>query len=159
MENPFKSKKILIIIFAVFAGIVILFFGIDSNNSTVSKANNDNSLEYSSEQLSTYTDALEEKIKIFLESIGGISVVSVLVTVESSAETVYATNGTNSDYVIIRDKNGDENAIPLTEITARLRGIAVVCNYGNNEGLRLKIIDLLASLFDVGSNRISVISS
>ncbi|MBR2460071.1 MAG: hypothetical protein IKB34_02415, partial [Clostridia bacterium] len=82
-----------------------------------------------------------------------------ILTVESSAETVYAKEGANSDYVIIQGADGSENVIPLTEISAKIRGIAVACDYGENEALKKTVIDLLASLFDVGANRISVISA
>ena len=117
------------------------------------------SASYDNKELQTYTDSLEEKIRSFLGNIGGISNVSVIVTVESSAERVYATQGSNSDYVIVTDPDGGENTVPLTEISAKIRGIAVVCDYGGNDALRIKIIELLASLFDIGSNRISVISA
>ena len=83
----------------------------------------------------------------------------MLVTVEISKEKVYATTGGDRDFVIITDSNGNESALTVAEINASVRGIAVVCNYGENEALKKEIIGMLASLFNIGTNRISVMGT
>ena len=111
---------------------------------------------YSSDELETYTERLENKISGFLEKIGGVSNVAVVVTIENSKENVYATEGANYDYVILNDSSGNQSAVKLTEITATVRGIAVVCDYKNEE-IKQQIISTLSALFNIGTNRISVI--
>lgn len=153
-----KNKNVFLIAIGILLALIMFFGGaFDSSGNDLSQ--NTETTKYDSEELKTYTECLEEKIEVFLEGINGVSDVSVILTVDSSSETVYATQGTNSDYVIIKDSEGNENAIPLTEISAKIRGIAIVCNYGKNEALKMELIELLSSLFDVGSNRISVLSA
>ncbi len=154
IKKLLSNKNLLLSVAGIICGVLLIFNGV---NATRNEIKNDVPVAYESDELQTYTAALEKKISDFLEKVGGISNVSVIVTVESSAETVYATEGNNSDYVIIKDSEGSENAIPLTEITAKLRGIAVVCDYGKNEQLKSTVIELLSSLFDLGSNHIAVL--
>ena len=150
-----KFKSYLLPILGVFLAAILVLFG--GNGKEQSKTVQIHSYDYESQELVTYTESLEDKIESFLGEIKGITNVSVILTVESSTETVYATQGTNSDYVIVKDADGNENAIPLTEISAKIRGIAVACDYGGNETLKMTVIELLAALFDIGTNRISIL--
>lgn len=154
IKRILKNKNVILAVVGVICGVLLIFGG---TNAKKSNDTLDTSVKYESEELQTYTLALEKKISEFLEKVGGISNVSVILTIDSSSETVYATEGNNSDYVIIKSSEGSENAIPLTEISAKLRGIAVVCDYGNNEQLKGTVIELLSSLFDLGSNHIAVL--
>ena len=158
IEKFIKNKKLLIPFLGALLAIAMLIPSWGSNEDTTAY-NKDYHPEYDSDELKTYTERMEEKIEAFLEEINGITEVSVILTVESSSETVYATQGANSDYVLVKDAKGNENAIPLTEISAKIRGIAVVCDYGGNERLKMTVIDLLSALFDLGANRISVLSA
>lgn len=159
MKKILKNKNFIMIVLGILCGVALFALGSTDNGDSSNKKSTTDQLTYDSAELKTYTEALEYKIENFLSQIKGLSNVTVILTVESSGETVYATEGENSDYVIIKDSDGSESAIPLTEITAKIRGIAVVCDYGENDKLKMTVIELLASLFDVGSNRISIISA
>lgn len=157
LKEIFKSKRTTILILGALLGIFLVIIG------SVKQTSDDTSLsppsQYYSEELVTYTNYVENRVKDIVGEISGISNVSVIVTVESSNENIYAESGMNRDFVIITDGNGKESAVKLFEITAKVRGIAVVCNYGNNDNLKKEIIEMLSSLFSIGSNRISVMQS
>lgn len=155
--NFFKNKNVLVIVIGCVCGLLLILLGNVSEKEKNEVTANENL--YTSEELEGYTDALEKKVSSLISSIGGVSDVNVLVTVEISKEKVYATTGDNKDYVIITDASGNESALTVAEINANVRGIAVVCNYGGNEALKMEIINMLASLFNIGSNRISVMSA
>lgn len=155
IEKIIKHKNAVLPFLGIILAIFI-FFG-DSASSSKTSQTISTQAKYDSNELKTYTEVMENKIQSFLNEINGISDVSVILTVESSNETVYATQGVNSDYVIIKDAKGNENAIPLTEISAKIRGIAVVCDYSGDEKLKMTVIELLSAVFDVGSNRISIL--
>jgi len=154
IEKFIKHKNIFILFLGIILAVIMFLTNTPSEEKITPSAFEAN---YENDQLQTYTKCLEEKIESFLSEINGISKVSVILTVECSGETVYATQGSNSDYVLIKDSKGNESAIPLTEISAKIRGIAVVCDYGGNETLKMTVIELLAALFDIGTNRISVL--
>ena len=109
-------KSYILPVMGVFLAAILVLFGSNGKEST--KYVQTHSTDYESQELVTYTESLEDKIASFLSEIKGITNVSVILTVESSTETVYATQGTNSDYVVLKDSDGNENAIPLTEISA-----------------------------------------
>ena len=156
IEKIIKHKNLFLPAIAVILAVILFSSNTFSNRTTIPSTDK-YTTEYSSDELQTYTEQMEERIKLFLGEIKGISNVSVILTVESSSETVYATQGTNSDYVLVKDSKGNENAIPLTEISAKIRGIAVVCDYSGDERLKMTVIELLSALFDVGANRISIL--
>ncbi len=154
----FKNKKVLMIVAGVAAGLCLIFAGSLQNNEKSSSVASKEEL-YSSEELTVYTEKLEKRVESIIENIAGVKDADVLITFESSKENVYASNGENRDFVIIQNSDGSESGIKLMEINAKVRGIAVVCNYGGNEALRGEIIEMLTSLFNIGSNRISVMPS
>ena len=150
-----KNKRVLVIALSVFLGVLLVLFGSINKNGEKSAATDE---KYPTKELESYTEKLEKKISTHLSKINGVGDVSVLVTIESTNEKVYATEGANKDYVIISGDNG-ENGILLAEINAKIRGIAVVCDYGGNEQLRQEIILALSTLFNIGTNRVSVLSA
>lgn len=157
MPEFFKKKNILVLVIGCVCGLLLIFLGglKGDEKEVINTAEN----IYTSDELEGYTEALEKKISSLLSHIGGVSDVNVLVTVEISKEKVYATTGDNKDYVIITDSSGNESALTVAEINASVRGIAVVCNYGGNEVLKKELIDMLASLFNIGANRISIMGT
>ncbi len=155
--NFLKNKNVLVIVIGCVCGLLLILLGNVSEKDNSEGAVNESM--YSTEELEGYTEALEKKVTSLISHIGGVSDVNVLVTVEISKEKVYATAGDNKDYVIITDASGNESALTVAEINANVRGIAVVCNYGENEALKMELINMLASLFNIGSNRISVMAA
>lgn len=157
MKKLLQNKTALFAVLGLILGIVLIFLGTSNGDNGTAFA--DNSPKYSSKELESYTKTLEDKMKSMIERIGGVSNVSVAITIDGSIESVYATEGINKDYVIIKDSGGGENALQIMEINATVRGIAVVCDYGGNEKLKSEIITMLSSLFNIGANRVSVISA
>ena len=146
--NKLKNKKRLIIAGAA-AGIllVILSFIIPNGEKT-------------SESIEYYSTKLEEKVKTLVSSVDGVSDVSVMVTLDSGTEKVYAQNTekteerTVCDYAVI---SGDgTGALELKEIYPRVRGVAVVCAGGDSPEIQEKLISLLTSALGISSNRITV---
>jgi len=157
LKDIFKNKKILLSAVACLCGMLLILLG--SFDSGDKKKTLDTEVSYTSDELDSYTASLEKRIGALVGKIDGISDVTALVTVDASKESVYATSGANRDYVIIKDSSGNESALKLSEINATIRGIAVVCDYGGDEALKKQIIELLSSLFGIGSNRISVMQA
>jgi hypothetical protein len=158
MKKLLKNKTLVISSLGILLGIVLVLLSSVSGKEANSILD-ENNVKYTSKELESYTSALEKKVTLIIDKIGGVSNVSVALTIDASSETVYATEGNNKDYVILGGANGIESALKIMEINATVRGIAVVCNYGGSDELRIGIINMLSSLFDIGANRISVISA
>lgn len=158
IKKLFSNKNATVLILGAVAGILLILFGSlggSEKNKNAQVQQND----YTSQELESYTENLEKKIEKHIEKIGGVSNVSVIVTIEGTKETVYATEGVNKDYVTVKDSEGNESAIRLMEINANIRGIAIVCDYGNDETIKQEMIRMLSSLFGIGTNRISVLQA
>ncbi len=155
MKEIFKNKKVLMAIIGCICGILLIIAG-SYGGGTDKNTENQNSELYPSEELEIYTERLEKRICDLVGKVNGVTDVSVLVTIDTSNENVYATSGSNGDFVIVTDPSGKETPVKIMEITANIRGIAVVCDYGGDEALRKNIIEMLSSLFSIGTNRISV---
>ena len=158
LKKMIEHKSVTVAVAGVLIGLLLIGFGALKGGKETTEPVSD-TVSYTSEELETYTSALEKKVAEHLERIGGVSGVSVILTIEASNEKVYATEGTSKDFVILTDSKGAEMPLSVMEINARVRGIAVVCDYSSNEAIRSEMIDMLSSLFGIGANRISVMQS
>lgn len=148
-----KSKKL--ILFLVTAGILLLAADLifirggsgDKNKGNISAA-----------VYSAYTEELERRVRDICDKVAGVSNVSVLLTLESSNEYVYAENSSGAsvyDYLVIDGKDGEEPVL-IKEIYASVRGIAIVCDGGDSAKIKATLTELLSSAFNLPTNKISI---
>ncbi|MGN1408994.1 MAG: hypothetical protein ACI4XJ_02335 [Eubacteriales bacterium] len=105
------------------------------------------------DDVSFYTEYLEDKIEEICRSIGGIDEVQVLLTLDCSSEYVYGESA--SDYIILKNDSG-EDAVLLREIYPKVRGIAVVCTGGDLPRIRETITELLSAAMGISVSKIKV---
>lgn len=159
--KSFLGKKSSFIIAGLVAvGVLLLMFPSDGGDETVNGEEN-------FVTVSSYTDKLEGKIRDLCLSVDGVRDVSVLVTLESGSEYVYADNkkedassegksSYTSDYLIVENKDGTSPVI-VTEVYPKIRGVAVVWD-GNGANIQVKLTELLSAALGVPTNRIKVVS-
>lgn len=118
-------------------------------------ATNDYAVQY-------YTEVLEQRITALCNNIHGVQDATVLLTLECSSEYVYAQNSNENgqgsgawDYVIIKQGSGEE-AIMVSEIYPKIRGVAVVCSGGDTVEIQSTITELLSASLGISSHRIRV---
>ncbi|MBE6607490.1 MAG: hypothetical protein E7633_02890 [Ruminococcaceae bacterium] len=141
-------------LFLLVIGALLIIFG-----SFFSKKSAKYDSEYTgSFSYSEYETEIEERIAKIVSEIGGISDVSVMVTLESTVSYSYAENSKdkNSEYVTIRDKDGNESGVLLSENAPGIRGVAVVCNGGDIPEKKLEIIKMVSALLGLPQNRVYV---
>ena len=110
-----------------------------------------------------YLYRLEEKLEQMICQVDGAGETSVMITLDSSRETVYAQNekaegesgGYEKTHVLRSAANGQE---PLVEMVwePEIRGVAVVCQGGANITVAARITELVSVVLGVPSNRISI---
>ncbi|MBQ8610667.1 MAG: stage III sporulation protein AG [Oscillospiraceae bacterium] len=121
-----------------------------------------------------YEQALEQRLMQLLSQVEGAGTVSVMVTLESTEQTVYAqawqessdTTQTQQQNIsqrssyaaeyVLMDTGGDE--APLTETTLQptVKGVAVVCTGAQDVGVVSRITGLISTVLGIPSNRICV---
>ena len=122
---------------------------------------------------------LEARLKDILEKIVGVGTVDVLVTVDSTEETVYEKNGqknrqqteetdgkggtrritsqSEDGQVVLYEVSGDQTPVVTKRIKPKIRGILVVAKGAENKAVRALILDAVKKGFNVPESRISVV--
>lgn len=103
-------------------------------------------------------DVTQELTQI-LASIQGVGKVQVMLTVEEGEKTVYQYDEKTSgkDTVIITDGNREETGLVYQVISRKYRGAVVVCQGADSASVRLSIIEAVAKVTGLGTDRISVL--
>ena len=59
-------------------------------------------------------------------------------------------------YIKIKDENGAEKALSVTQIQPTVKGVVIVCNGGDNPVVQKKIIDAVKTALNITSKRVYV---
>lgn len=156
------DKKTLVIICLGVAGVVILVLSeLLPNENSIEKAQNQS--EPSSAVCCDYEADLEHRLEEIISEIDGAGSVSVMVTLEGSAEDVYAQQEKDdvenrkheNDYVIVKTDDG-ENGILLKTFQPQVRGVAVVCTGGGSAVVRQSITNTVTAVLGISSARVNI---
>ena len=105
-----------------------------------------------------YREQLEIQLQNLIEQIDGAGKTTVMVTLESGEETIYATD-TQSGQTQSQETHvllEDGTALAQTAYLPQVCGVAVVCDGGGNIQIAARITELVRALLDISSNRICV---
>lgn len=146
-----ESKRPLLI---VIAGVLMLtLMVVPSFRKTVEP---DSETPTENEQ-NNYINDTQNQLCELISSIEGAGKTKVFLTLESSEEKIYASdiNGDKTEYVVIKE-NSDEGGMLLKIRKPVIRGVAVVCEGGDNPVVKVDIINAICSSLGVSSTRISI---
>lgn len=124
-----------------------------------------------------YVEQLEQRLTDMVESIDGAGKCRVMVTLENGVEYVYANeqsttsdrmedhsehsdkttirDDSESSYVIVNATDGRQGLL-VTEIQPTVRGVVIVCEGGENEQIKERIMDTVATVLNITSSRVCV---
>ena len=148
----------------------------ESTNKSAIQEKVKNTTSYSS---NTYITEMENKLGNMLKKVSGIGQVEVYITLKTSEEQVplkdtpstqeslnevdgEGGNRTNSsvkqDESTVMVTDGSGNSVPyiLQKLEPQVEGIVVVAEGGNNDAVKLEIMDAAEALFNVPANKIKV---
>lgn len=116
----------------------------------------------------TYCRAMELKLAEILEQIDGVGDCQILITADSTAETVYAQNEEQETaeqrtqiqkkYVLLSDSAGER---PLIQRVAmpEISGVIVVCDGASGNVIRERVTNAIQAVLNLPANRICVLPS
>ena len=159
-----QNKKISILVFAGLLMIVLIFLSELDFSST-----DDDSKQISEYNNVEYCTYLENKVTEIIEAIDGAGKTKVMITLSETTEYIYATDDKDSrkqtdstndaniqnDYVIIEKDNNDSGLLIKT-IEPKIRGIAVVCEGGDNISVQNQIYSVVSAVLNINTSRISI---
>lgn len=176
-----NEKYRRIIIFAGLIGIALIFL-----SGFLKSGDKDSNTEAVSSQPAAtaeqYADRLKQDLEQILSNVQGAGNVQVLVTLEQTSEYVYATeekksnqttedkSGTESQktetddseettYIIVKDSDGSERALPVTEVQPVIKGVVVVCDGGDNPTVEQNITNAITTALHISSIQVCVIKA
>lgn len=120
-----------------------------------------------------YTTALENSLTDLLSHVAGVSGVKVMITLERGAEQVYAQeekrsvqngqdkeeNQTETTTILVKDSNGTQYALPITELQPVIKGVVVVCNGAEDPVVQQNITNAVTTALHITSVRVCVIKA
>ena len=170
-----------IIVGAGLLGIALIFLsGYLTSGSTSSQQTAVSSQPQPTAQ--NYEKSLETELQDLVTGIQGVGKARVYVTLEQTAQTVYATeektsgqttqdksdgtttrnetdNNNETSYILVKNSDGSEKALPVTEIQPVVKGVVVVCDGGDSPQVQQNIIDAVTTALHITSVRVCVIKA
>ena len=111
--------------------------------------------------------SVSEQLAQILTTIDGVGRVEVMLTVSMGEQTVYQTDGTTSnkenesssrhDTVIITDSNKNQQGLITQVLPEKYQGAIIVCQGAESPSVRLAVIEAVANVTGLGSDRICVL--
>ena len=153
----FKQYKYIFLI--LIAGLILLLW--PQENKTV---------ESTGGELTETTDfdlsELEERIEDVLSKIEGAGKVSLVLTVKSGVECIYAVDSEyiedseaweeNRTTVLVSTGNGTEQTAIVKQVYPEFQGALVVCDGGDDPKVKLLITQAVSALTGLGTDKITV---
>lgn len=117
-----------------------------------------------------YIEATQKELQKMLEKIDGAGQVRVMLTLESCYENIYAKAYDNEkkisesstdesiaeEYVIVKNGSSNEECLIVKVYEPVVKGVAVVCEGGDDMQVKKAITETVCALFDVSSAKVSV---
>lgn len=172
-----EDKKMFIIVCIGILGMILLLFSelFDSSNNDTS--NKDTAKKASTSSEYNYSEEIENKLTKIISSIEGAGKTKVMVTLDNSAESVYAKNEkedenskkssdnsqseestenqNDSEYIII-DSGDKESGLVIKVIQPKIRGVAIVCEGADSAVVRENIMDTVTAVLDIDSTNVCI---
>ncbi len=129
-----------------------------------------------------YINNLQQSLESIVSSIKGAGKCKVLVTLENGSETIYATeekknkeasedksggettrkkesDDCEKKYITIKDSEGSERALAVTEIQPKIKGVIIVCPGGDDPQVQQRVVNAVTTALDITSKRVCVTKS
>lgn len=106
--------------------------------------------------------ALERRMEEALSQISGVGEATVVLTLQTGPERVLASdwqqNGGQTEHstVVVSRGSGAQEAVTLREIYPCFQGALVVCDGGENPSVQLRVLQSVAALTGLSSDKISI---
>lgn len=166
--NSIKKPKMLVIFGLI--GILLIFI------SSLGGERKESKKEVQTDEISIedYRESLENDIAEIVTDITGSRKVKVIVTLDSGIKYSYAdtkeesssdktekeTQITDSEikegYITVKSASGGEEALLLKTEMPEIRGVAVVCEGGDNEYIGEKILNAVTAALNITSKRVYI---
>lgn len=128
-----------------------------------------------------YAEDLEHQLKNLLEGVDSVGEVTIMVTLDSSQEYVYAENvrsssdetisyqGSSPESTVVReevdseyvfvDAGSNRQALKIQEIEPQIRGVVVVCQGADSPIVKANVTEAVTTSLGIGASQVCVLKS
>ena len=172
--KPPKSKSTFLIVLGI-VGLLLLLISTFDLPGVDSKVKEDAVIETKAE-VSDYSQVLENKLEGLISDMLGGTEVTAMVTLESSVEYVYAdevktdadvtkdqsalktqqSDSNQKTYVVIKDSDGNEHPVVITQKMPDVRGVVIVCRGGETTPVASAVRLAVKSALNISEEKICV---
>ena len=167
--EKFKSPKLLVI--AGISGILLICLSSFIGSGTKKQSGVPSGDVITAEE---YRAQLEESITGIVKSITGSNKVKVVITLESGIKYSYAdinegtsanktdsnsestSNESKQSYITVKSADGGEQALLVTTEMPEVRGVAIVCEGGDDGQINEKIQNAVTAALNITSKRVYI---
>ncbi len=164
-----ENAKPILLIAALFAVVSLLLLSKGEKSEK-------NSADYTDDykKLCNYADRAQDELEEIIGKIAGAGSTEVMLTFESSFESVYANNAklledidggevlgsksSEKEIVLVGDRINGEAPILLKEICPKVKGVLVVCRGGDDIEVCKQIKNAMSALFGISESKVCVTS-
>lgn len=161
------------------SGILLIFISSFIKNENKSSENKHTNKFY----LEQKREKLEKNLENIISGINGAGKCKVLVTFETGPETIYATeerlnkeasedkeasgeitrkrktNDIEKKFITVKDSQGTEHALAVTEVEPKIKGVVIICPGGDDVLVKKRIVDATTTALNINSNHVCVVKS
>ena len=155
--NHLKCSPKLALYLSVAAVCIIALLMMKSPEAHSAKAPAPEQVE-APEPSADYQTELEERLKQIISQIGGVSDVSVMLTLDGSEQKVFASDTSESDSKV-ESKTviaGSKEALLESTKYPQVRGVLVVCKGGGKAAVKEKVVNAVATVLDISTSKVYV---
>ena len=174
LAGNYRARRWILIL--GIAGIALLFLSGFFGQNTEKEEGTEKTVVSSD----AYAHQLEQNLLEIIRAITGEEDAQVMVTLESGAQQVYATEEKQSagstqeqsdnstvrsessddretSYILVKGSDGSQKALSVTELSPQVRGVVVVCGNGKDPQLEQDIINAVTTALQISSTRVCVV--
>ena len=134
----------------------------------------------SSDATGQYVENMENELTGIVSELLGDKNVSVMITLKSGIQYIYAgetktDTGLSEDksgsdslkkeqsdtneqtYIIVKDSDGNEQPLLITEVMPQVKGVVVICSGGDDKNVQQTVQNAVVTVLDISENKVCVI--
>ena len=150
LKQLFQRYQAVLLVLAV--GLALLLWPQGSDGGAEAQAQPETSAS------EFQVEALEQRLAAALSQIQGVGEATVVLTLESGARQVLATDqkGEDQETVVVSAGSGQQQAVTVQQISPKFQGALVVCEGGGDPKIKLQVLQAVEALTGLNANQISI---
>lgn len=174
IKNTLAPKQKLIVALGIIGALLILLSSFWPSGSGGKTSSGTTGVVTADE----YTQNLEKRILDIVSSIEGAGQTKVLITLENSAEYVYAqqqktsTDSTESvqndnkklderftsenTYIFVENESGRKQALIETVVEPRIKGVVILCEGAGNSQVEYRVLNAVTTALNISSTKVCI---